>query len=234
MIAERFSKVMPNAEIIIFLRGQSDLILSLYNQYVKSGRMDRYIDENVFYEPGEGFSLIDWINGERGWKESRRKFNFRGLFSVDHFKYSYLYDTYAKLFEKVHVFLYEDFLENKESTLSRMASLIPIDKQEESNFDWVKQSTKEVSKVVNPRLNRDDLASKLSRNKLANHFSDLNPFVYKVLERSVTKSIDRNRLENIEYINSILCKGGVFEDNIALNAKLGLGMEKYPAQYFKP
>ena len=37
LIADRLSSLFPEGEIIIFLRGQKDILLSMYNQYIKMG-----------------------------------------------------------------------------------------------------------------------------------------------------------------------------------------------------
>jgi hypothetical protein len=81
--ADRIASVFDNAEIIIFVRNQVDLIASCYMQYIRNGGnlgINRYLhaDENA-------------------------------LFSLKYLDFYKVVKYYKSLFNKVHIFAYEDF-----------------------------------------------------------------------------------------------------------------------------
>ena len=89
--ALRLKDTFPDAQIMLFIRRQPDIIASAYYQYLTGGG---------------NFSVNKYLN---------RKF-FRGLnglplFSYSFFEYDKTISTYCDLFpaNRVHVFLYEDF-----------------------------------------------------------------------------------------------------------------------------
>ena len=64
-IAKRLSETIPDAEIILFLRNQEDLILSLYNQYIKASKVYMKLDRSFISSPGSGYDLADWNSGSK-------------------------------------------------------------------------------------------------------------------------------------------------------------------------
>ena len=62
-IAKRISETIPDAEIILILRNQEDLILSLYNQYIKARTVYMKLDRSFISSPGSGYDLTDWNSG---------------------------------------------------------------------------------------------------------------------------------------------------------------------------
>lgn len=90
----RLKALFPDAEIVIFIRNQIEMIASAYIQYVKGG--GNYSVRKYLFDKQFDYS------------------NSRMLFSLDFFKYHHIIDFYKGLFgeDKVHVFLYEKFAEN--------------------------------------------------------------------------------------------------------------------------
>jgi hypothetical protein len=91
----RIQAAIPDAEIVVFLRSQPEIIAGAYQQYVRGGgthRPYRYL----FPEDVGGASKYQY-------KVPR--------FSFEHFAYDRLLGHYRELFgrERLHVFLYEEF-----------------------------------------------------------------------------------------------------------------------------
>lgn len=113
-IAQRLRTVLPDAEIVIFIRNQVDMIASVYKQYIKEGgtySVDRYLHP-YRYLPRSGFQPAK-----------------APLFSFDHFDYHALLSLYRELFgvERVHVFLYEEFSRDNRAFLDRFAERFGLD-----------------------------------------------------------------------------------------------------------
>lgn len=95
-IAGRLRQVLPEAQVVIFIRSQPEMIASVYKQYVKEGgthSINRYLHHGR-YLPRSGFRNAS-----------------AAFFSFDHFDYSPLIHYYRELFGagQVHVFPYEQF-----------------------------------------------------------------------------------------------------------------------------
>lgn len=92
--ASRLKLLFPEAEIVIFIRNQAEMIASAYIQYVKGG--GNYSFNKYLFDKQYDYS------------------NSRMLFSLEFFKYHEVIGLYQSLFgnERVHVFLYEEFAKN--------------------------------------------------------------------------------------------------------------------------
>ncbi|MFB4205562.1 hypothetical protein KBTX_03492 [wastewater metagenome] len=95
-IAERLSRVLPRARIVLFIRHQVDMIASAYAQYVKRGGT---LNAEQFLFPAS------YRKGQ--WRRPYKK----PLFDFAHFSYLGLIRHYRALFgsDRVHVFTYEAF-----------------------------------------------------------------------------------------------------------------------------
>lgn len=95
-VGHRLKAVFPDADVVIFIRNQLDMIGSVYKQYVKEGGThgpERYLFPAKRL-PQSGFQPAKVP-----------------LFSFDHFDYTALITHYEALFgrDRVHVYLFEDF-----------------------------------------------------------------------------------------------------------------------------
>lgn len=109
MIARRLHDQFPDAEIILFLRDQTDIIKSHYSSYIKMPFGVKTIDE-FLYQPKGDYSYGDFISYPERFDISNLYYNTNDVFlHLDCFKYSCLIELYHRLFKKCHVFLYEDF-----------------------------------------------------------------------------------------------------------------------------
>ena len=60
IIAKRLADIFPNAEIILFLRDQRDIILSHYSSYIKMPYGTKTI-EKLFYRPKTNYTHTDYL-----------------------------------------------------------------------------------------------------------------------------------------------------------------------------
>lgn len=120
--ANRLKLVFPEADIILFIREQHDIISSFYYQYITGGgtfSVDKYLNRKYFFG----------LNG-------------LPLFSYNFFEYDKIIDLYCHLFskKKVHVFLYEDFQENTGKFLDNFCKRFNLVVDlEDLNYNYQKQ-----------------------------------------------------------------------------------------------
>jgi hypothetical protein len=227
IIAERLSEIVPHAEIILFLRGQGDLILSLYNQFVKMGWVDTHLDESFLHRPGKGFSLKEWIGGKRDWNSNNRFINHRSAFTPECFRYSKLHSLYNDLFKKVHVFLYEDFKKDSKACLSQLGSILSTEFPSDLTLDGETRIA-----VLNKRFPSRQLRAQLMRNRLSHILPKPHSRTGQWLAKVASRIAPDNEENNRAHVLSMLKERDIFTDNYTLNETLHLGMENYPEQYF--
>lgn len=204
-IANRLSEVMPEAEIILFIRNQTELIDSLYNQYVKIGWYHKLLGPDFLHKSGTGYQLQDWIEGQRDWTRSRRRFDHQSVFSAELFRYTELLTLYKSLFSKVHVFLYEDFKKDPLSQLERLGSIFQL---------TVNASPGNREKDVNTGLSKEALKYKILENKITALMGPSDSeFRKKLLKLFAPFVKDQAASERLGYIKERLRDAGVFEDN---------------------
>ncbi|MCZ6675321.1 MAG: hypothetical protein O7C75_20520 [Verrucomicrobia bacterium] len=115
IIANRLKSLMPNARIMVFLRGQTSCIYSSYHQYIKGFTQGIKPFEEFIYQPQK---YID----------SDGKDPFYGStslgFSPHYVFYFELLKLYTSLFDEVKILLFEDFVHNPEKVLGEMEEFI--------------------------------------------------------------------------------------------------------------
>lgn len=112
-IAQRLHRVLPDSDVVVFVRGQVEMIASVYKQYVKEGgtfSVNRYLYPDR-YLPASGFQPAK-----------------APLFSFDHFDYAALVDLYDGLFgqTRVHVFPYEAFARDNRAFLQQYVERLEL------------------------------------------------------------------------------------------------------------
>lgn len=103
--AVRLHSIFPDAQILVVIRNQLDMLDSLYRQYIQEGGT---------------CSLERLLNlGPRN----------RVYFSMDYLRYDLLIDHYRALFghQSVHVFLYEDLARSPSEFLDRLFFIIGVE-----------------------------------------------------------------------------------------------------------
>jgi hypothetical protein len=113
-VARRIKAVLPNAQIVIFLRSQPAIIAAAYAQYVKGGGTH---------------SIERYVRGQQARKGAARHWYKAPLFMAEHYLYNNLIGYYAELFGRasVSVSLYEDFAANSADFLRNFSKELSID-----------------------------------------------------------------------------------------------------------
>jgi hypothetical protein len=108
-LGERIKSVFPEAEIMIFIRNQPDIIASAYLQEIWEG--STYNINSFLFHKG------------------RNLYNKMMMFSFTYFEYDKIIKYYSELFgeKKIHIFLYEDFLNNPSEFLANLSSVFDFD-----------------------------------------------------------------------------------------------------------
>ena len=119
--AHRLKATFPDARIVILLRAQPNVIVSLYQQYIRAGGT---YGANRYLFPKKHLKRPEVVT----YKQPR--------FDVDFFLYSRIVALYDELFgrENVHVFLFEEFRRGGIDFLRRFADTLQLD------VDWDKVS----------------------------------------------------------------------------------------------
>ena len=113
-VAYRLKAVLPDADIIIFVRAQPAMIAACYNQYVKGGGT---------------FSVNRYLFHKRYLKGALGEIAKAPRFSFDHFDYDKLIDHYVSIFgrDRVHVFAFEQLREDPAGLLAGMRDRLALD-----------------------------------------------------------------------------------------------------------
>ncbi len=123
IIAQRLHDQFPDAEIILFLRDQNDIIKSHYSSYIKMPFGVKAIDE-LLYKPKDNYTYKDYLAHPYHFEMSSLYYNTNDVYlHLDCFKYSGLIELYSRLFKKCHVFLYEDFKADPKSIINQIANI---------------------------------------------------------------------------------------------------------------
>jgi hypothetical protein len=229
LIARRLAKVLPDAEVILFLRGQKDIIRSLYNQYVKIGWFTGELNSRFISYPGKGFDLQDFVKGKRDWNIHNRFINHQSFMNQYHFFFYELVKLYEDNLSKVHVLLYEDLLTRPEVVLARLEELFET-KLPETVLERVKTTN------VNPKLSDDEIEAQLVRGRLKLLFPRRE---YKLIKKALggflaftmrdNGFLDREEKHLAKVVNPILFG----ENNVKLVARYpDVGLSRYPKSYF--
>lgn len=126
-IAKRLNEHFPNAEIILFLRDQVDIMVSHYNSYVKMPYGVKKIT-NLFYKPGANFQFSDQPEGLSTWDSSGIYYDTNDFYiHLDCFKYHCLVNLYKSLFDKVHIFTFEDLVHRPQLVQDKLKNIFEQD-----------------------------------------------------------------------------------------------------------
>jgi len=143
-ITLRLKKIFPNGKVVIFIRNQLDLIASAYSQHIKSGGT---------FGIKRFFEQTKYIN-----------FYHQSFFLYEYFQFHEIICFYIEVFgkENVHVFAYEDFLEDNYQFLTNYTKILNLD------VDLEKISFNKKNIKLRKRLFRFI--------KFSNHFTKKNTF----------------------------------------------------------
>jgi len=155
-IANRLQKLFPDASILLFVRGQKEMLLSLYSQYIKVFNGTKNLGE--FYLHPEYIDFFKLYKKNRNFDEKRiRHYNFLGHSHLDCLLYYETIMLYKKLFEKVDVILYEDFRLNPKGIILQLENIFKEKFLNEAYIDY--------DNFINSRANHVDFQKILFFNK---------------------------------------------------------------------
>lgn len=220
MIARRLKKQFPDAEIILFIRGQQDIICSQYNMWVKGSYQGyRSISDFLWLPEASNFTLSDAASGaEADLKQLFVNVNKPYLHAVG-YKYYELVKLYKSLFEKVHVLLFEDINSKSESVAERLGVV----------FDQTDLFNKsDFAGRVNKSLTKNELHKRLIQNK-AEVISKRRPARWLIKKYLAYFSNDTVDPETYVYERT---KDYYKVDNRKLMAEFPeIGIDRYPEKY---
>lgn len=223
LIASRLSDAFPEAEIILFLRGQKDIMLSLYNQAVKVGRTSLPIQKYIWFP-------------ERNTNDNehrKRYFNhwYRNI-HPDHFLYYELIQMYCQRFSKVHIFLYEEFKQNPLKVIDKILETMNDILIYESSLN----KKEYFKKQVNQKLSDQKLDIIRYENLLKPIINTNHKIILKPLSLAYAKFVSNfNKLENYidneSYVEQLI-NNYFYEDNHKVIASYpDVPMKKYSNAY---
>ncbi len=225
-VARRLAENFPNAEILLVLRGQLDMICSLYNQFVKVGRFTGHLDRTFLHSSLEEMTLAEWYDGKNP-HISGRFVNHQSFMIPDHFRYSALYSFYASLFPKVHVLLFEELQTSPMIFMGKLASILSSPVPESLLAPVMNREL--VNKGVSPRrLNALLLYHRLVQLGLPLRQGRRMDRLIQYLAGFMS---DRSAMGR-EYVARQLIDCDVVADNHRLDGLLSLGMGRFSKQYF--
>lgn len=125
-IAKRLSTLFPDAIAILFIRNQSDILFSLYNQYVKMGGV--HTINEFLWTPSRNYSYSNYIHETL---MDKYTFPMNTLFyntnewnvNIDIYNYYELITMYRTYFKRMEIFLYEDLLNNSSHVKARLENI---------------------------------------------------------------------------------------------------------------
>jgi hypothetical protein len=221
-IAERLAAAAPDAQVVLFLRNQRDLIWSLYNQYTKIGWYHGRLDADFLSAPGPGVTLDEWFAGDRRIDRARRFISNRSVFSIEHFRFSSLLELYGRLFERVHVFLYEDFMADAGSVLARLSDVVGVE------LPSPPPDTSSANRGVgDAELHRLRMGTKLGALGLGRR-SGLRRMAAGAMAAVVPDRSEAGRA----HVRELFESAGLAQDNRSVEAVRGLGFDRHAEAYF--
>lgn len=163
IIAQRLAAVLPDARIVLFLRGQRSMVRSLHNAWVKNIGGARPLAEFVHFPgPDYHFSPDAAMPAQPGvpWSgtDSYYFVHDRLTLHASNLEYLPLVRLYEELFSDVHVVLFEDYRQDPRATLARL--------EDATGLDFALPEA--MPDAVNESITDDRLTGWRWRNSLAN------------------------------------------------------------------
>lgn len=127
IIAQRLRDLMPDARILLFLRGQPAYLYSAYQQYIKGYARGTKPFERFVHHP-EGYE-----------NPTAHQHFYDGAsigFTPHYIFYYELIKLYTSLFPEVKIVLFEDFVHTPESVLAEIEDFIKPSNSLAGQIDW--------------------------------------------------------------------------------------------------
>lgn len=221
MIADRLSKVFPEATVLLFIRNQNDLLLSLYNSYIKNNSGYLPINQFIWYPP-KSYSYQDYTKSYTEWDFNTRYFNHM-THSVNPacFLYKQLIDLYKIKFRSVKIFLYEDLANNPQSILDNLESVLEDRIEGKEEID--------TKQKVNSSLISESLFRKREENKAK--LVTKNKYLLKLITFIKSTNKDENHYNESNYISSLVNDFYRQNNQLLLQNHPLIGIDRYPDKY---
>ncbi|MGL1958246.1 MAG: hypothetical protein OCD00_13115 [Colwellia sp.] len=206
-IARRLKRLLPDAEVVLFLRDQKSIIKSQYSAYIKMPYGKKCLDEFI-YKPHADYSYEDYLKDPHQYNMESLYYNTNDIFlHLDCFKYSRLIELYQSLFDKVHIFLYEDFVDEKPVVFKQLKNILGTD----------------FTPLTNVSVNKSPDEQQLELKRKANIVSDglNNRYLRKFIEliiRSTNRSVSES--DNLSTQIDLIVGDYYVDDNAKLKAML--------------
>jgi len=215
--AKRLQKLFPKARIILFIRGQKDILYSAYNQYVKThhgkrrmGHYFRFANLNDIYTTNKKATNDSFMNFAPNHSH------------IELFKYYALIKLYKSLFEQVDVFLYEDFCSNPQKIMDRFEAIFKENINDKSTINFAEKVNRSLEKKeIEKHLFYNKSRFLFRKKKISDFFFFLNKIKYsnKILQK-----------END--FNESMIKNYFREDNRKIIEEFPeIKMDRYPEKY---
>lgn len=219
-------QAFPDSEAILFIRGQRDLIFSLYNQYIKRMRFAGELIENFITPNRDEIRFSELSRGQSELDIQALYYSTECIMNADDFLYGSMIELYRKCFKKVHVFLYEDFSKDPHGVIDRLSNLLEVSIPE----TVMSRLSAERS---NLRLDNSELWTAMYYNRLS-CLSGKSAFTGIARISSFFSKMHGKGLEERmnSYLDSFVDSAGYGPNNREANEVYSLGMERYPEQYF--
>ncbi|MEO1435235.1 MAG: hypothetical protein AAFV80_06830 [Bacteroidota bacterium] len=127
-VARRLQRLFPDAKILLVLRGQQSLILSMYKEYLKRPHATLNLPELLWFPnkmEKDKQLLGKSPHPQTAWFDTT---DYR--LHLESFKYLELIQLYQSLFKKVTVLLYEDLIHQPEQFFGDLAHYFHLSKGE--------------------------------------------------------------------------------------------------------
>ena len=204
-IARRLASVFPDANIILFIRDQRDIMISHYSSYIKMPYGTAFITD-LFRKPDGDYSYRDYTDASVADNHNTIYYNTNDYHvSLDCFKYSPTVKLYQELFNNVHVFTYENLRHDMDATVARLSNIVgqPIDhqstKRENKSLSGSMLAKRRVlNNILSPR------SSKYVRRGLASLLSVMPPMPSRNLQDVMDDHIGDYYVEDNKLLKSLL------------------------------
>jgi hypothetical protein len=138
VIARRLRDLMPNARLLVFLRGQPAYIYSAYQQYIKGFARGTKPFAEFIHAPER---YEDGSSGQHHYDELSLGFTPHYVF------YHEMLKLYTSLFAEVKVLLFEDFIRQPEQVLREMEAFIQPRNSLVGKVNWTKKINQSVNRT---------------------------------------------------------------------------------------
>lgn len=198
--AHRLKKLLPNAQVVMVIRNQ---MTTFPSWYVNHGSFLKPVPKSYWKKY---VSFEDWLE---------YCFNFPYSTPLEAMNYEKYYKIFKEVFgaENIHIFLYEEFLENKISFYEKWAKILNI-------------SSDEISQYLDGFQERSSLSVFDFRIHKISKFS---PLLSKVAKKSLKKVLDNKNSVKIKIPKKYKKRVEDYyaSGNTLLNKELALELEQY-------